>query len=248
MIDLTIHNQPDDESCGPTSLHAIYRYYNLNIPLEQTVKTVERSISGGTLASMIGKHALQQGFKVTLYVNNLNVFDPTWFENNGDGCPELLARKIKTQMKYKRTKRFLQASRSYLDYMALGGEIRFKTLNLQLLKKYFDQQIPILTGLSVTYLYRSAREIYTKNGQGLYDDIRGTPAGHFVVLCGYDESQKLIVVADPHRENPLSQDNYYKVSINRLINSIMLGVLTYDANLLIIQPKEVMDANNSSNG
>lgn len=46
-----------------------------------------------------------------------------------------------------------------------------------------------------------------------------------------------MIVADPHRENPLSHDNYYKVSSNRLINAIMLGVLTYDANLLVIQPK-----------
>ena len=58
-----------------------------------------------------------------------------------------------------------------------------------------------------------------------------------MILCGYDEQKRHVVVADPHRENPLSHDNYYKVSSNRLINAIMLGVLTYDANLLIIQPK-----------
>ena len=240
MIDLTIHTQPDDESCGPTSLHAIYRYYNLDLSLEEIVNTVERSLSGGTLASMLGKHALLQGFDTILYVNNLAIFDPTWFENDGIACPALLKRKLRTQMKYKRTRRFVQASRSYLDYIELGGQIRFRTLSVKLLSQYFNQQVPILTGLSATYLYRSAREIYTKHGQGLYDDIRGTPCGHFVVLCGYDKSKRLIIVADPHRENPLSHDNYYKVSSNRLINAIMLGVLTYDANLLIIQPKGAM--------
>lgn len=54
----------------------------------------------------------------------------------------------------------------------------------------------------------------------------------------YDAKKRLVVVADPHPTNPLFKDNYYKVSVNRLINSIMLGVLTYDANLLIIEPKE----------
>ncbi len=67
--------------------------------------------------------------------------------------------------------------------------------------------------------------------------MRGTPCGHFVVLCGYDKKNRRVVVADPHRQNPLSRNNYYKVGSNRLINAIMLGVLTYDANLLIIQPK-----------
>lgn len=235
MIDFTIHTQPDDETCGPTSLHAIYRYYGLDFSLDQIIGSVERSHSGGTLASMLGKHALMQGFKTTMYVNNLNVFDPTWFQQD-DVPSSFLIRKLNAQMKHKRTKYFIQASKAYLDYIELGGLIRFRTLNVALLEEYFSKKIPILTGLSATYLYRSARERFSPGGQCLYDDIRGTPCGHFVVLCGYDTRKQLVIVADPHRENPLSHDNYYKVSSDRLINAIMLGVLTYDANLLIIQP------------
>ncbi|CEK09505.1 C39 family peptidase [Legionella hackeliae] len=238
MIDLTIHTQPDDETCGPTSLHAIYRYYGLNLDLPDVIKNVERSLSGGTLAPMLGKHALLHGFKVTLYINNLNIFDPTWFDfEQGIACQSVLKIKLLAQMRHKRTKGILQASQAYLDYLELGGEVRFRTLSVQLLKDYFAQNIPILTGLSATYLYRSSRERYI-NSEAIYDDIRGTPCGHFVVLCGYDDKKRLVVVADPHRENPISQDNYYKVSSNRLINAIMVGVLTYDANLIIIQPKE----------
>jgi hypothetical protein len=37
--------------------------------------------------------------------------------------------------------------------------------------------------------------------------------------------------------NPL-QSQYYSVSFDRLINSIMLGIVTYDANLLVIEPKK----------
>ncbi len=239
MIDLTIRTQPDDETCGPTSLHAIYCYYGLNFSLDQVIKGVERSWSGGTLAPMLGKHALLNGFKTTLYVNNLNVFDPTWFDaNQGEACQKSLRLKLIAQMKHKKTAGFTQASNAYLEYLALDGKIRFRTLNVQLLSHYFKQNLPILTGLSATYLYASSRERYTSKGEAIYDDIRGTPGGHFVVLCGYDKKRKLVVVADPHRENPISHDNYYKVSANRLINAIMLGVLTYDANLLIIQPKE----------
>lgn len=238
MIDLTIHTQPDDETCGPTSLHSIYRYYGLDIDLGEVIRSVERSISGGTLAPMLGKHALLNGFKVTLYINNLNIFDPTWFDfEQGHACQNLLRIKLQAQMKHKRNQGILQASKAYLEYLDLGGEVRFRTLSVQLLKDYFSKNIPILTGLSATYLYRSSRERYV-NSEAVYDDIRGTPCGHFVVLCGYDERRRLVVVADPHRENPISHNNYYKVSSNRLINAIMVGVLTYDANLLIIQPKE----------
>ncbi|VEG91972.1 C39 family peptidase [Legionella spiritensis] len=238
MIDICIHTQPDDESCGPTSLQAIYHYYGLDIPLEEVIHSVERSHSGGTLAPMLGKHALQQGFEATIYINSLNIFDPTWFEH-GEADSKLILQKLTAQMRYKRKADILQASKAYMEYVLHGGTIRFRTLSVQLLKDYFKKKIPILTGLSATYLYRSARERYTSSGEAFYDDIRGTPCGHFVVLCGYDDRKRLIVVADPHRENPLSHDNYYKVSIHRLINAIMLGVLTYDANLLIIQPKSI---------
>ena len=236
MINLTIHTQPDDESCGPTSLHAIYNYYGLNVDLKKLISTVERSPSGGTIAPMLGMHALTHGFQTTIYINNLDIFDPTWFDHtNGSVCPQKLTTKLTTQLRFKKTKNIKSATKAYLNYLHLGGEVRFCILNAHLLKKYFAQNIPILAGLSATYLYKSSRERYI-NGEAIFDDIRGTTCGHFVVLCGYDGNSRLVTVADPHRANPISQDNYYKVNSRHLINAIMVGVLTHDANLIIIQP------------
>ena len=238
MIDLTIHTQPDDETCGPTCLHAVYNYYGMKRSLAEVIKGVERSLSGGTLAPLLGKHALARGFNTTIYVNSLDVFDPTWFKQGKARREELLA-KLATQLKHKTEPGIKQLSIAYQQYLELGGNIRFRTITVQLLKEYFKQNIPILTGLSATYLYGCARESYTREGLSVYDDIRGTPCGHFVVLCGYDDKKKHIVVADPHRQNPLSHNNYYKVTISRLINAIMLGVLTHDGNLLIINPQRM---------
>ena len=240
MIELSIRSQPSDETCGPTSLHAIYKYYGMSISLDTVISEVERSLSGGTLAPMLGSHALAQGFDVVIYINNLNIFDPTWF-TNGKANPALLFKKLETQLHYKTIPGVQQLSKAYLNYLSLGGQVYFKTLDVQVLKHYFNQKIPIITGLNATYLYRCARERFTRKGESVFDDIRGEPCGHFVVLCGYNDKKKLVVVADPHRENPLSHDNYYKVSSHRLLNAIMLGVMTYDANLLIIQPKKVAE-------
>ncbi len=236
MINLTIQTQPDDETCGPTCLYALYQHYNINISFDAVVQQVERVRSGGTLGPLLGKHALHQNFNATLYVNNLNVFDPTWFKEI-EPSSDMLISKLNAQLHYKKDKALVEASTAYREYLELGGKIRFRTLNPALLKSYFNQGIPILTSLSATYLYRCAREFFSNDGLSSYDDIKGTPCGHFVVLCGYDDQKRRVVVADPHRENPISHNNYYKVSSNRLINAIMLGVLTYDANLLIIQPK-----------
>ncbi|MDR3441937.1 MAG: C39 family peptidase [Legionella sp.] len=237
MIDIQIQAQPDDETCGPTSLHAIYKYFGLDIPLNDVVQTVERSLSGGTLSPMLGSHALKCGFKTRIYIYNLNLFDPTWFLHP-EGDRQFLIGKLEAQMEFKKDVYLTKESLAYIEYLKQGGTICFQPLNIALLKKYFKQKVPIITALSATYLYRSTREYFTPEGKSVYDDIRGTPCGHFVVLCGYDEKNRSVVVADPHPGNPLFNDNYYKVSVNRLINSILLGVLTYDANLLIIEPKE----------
>lgn len=237
MLNINISTQPDDETCGPTSLHAIYHYYQDNISLQQVVKEVEYLPGGGTIAALLGKHALKRNYKSTLYIYNIEVFDPSWFKKRNTDNHYLID-KLTTQLKYKKNERLVRSSKAYIEYLELGGKVMYKNLTIDLLKKMFRENTPILTGLSATYLYNSMRERSTIPGKIEYDDIRGEPTGHFVVLCGYDEKHRLIVVADPHRENPISKNNYYKVHLTQLINAILLGVLTNDANLLIIQPNE----------
>ena len=237
MIHLPIHTQPDDETCGPTSLHAVYQFFGHAISLPQLIEHIPRSASGGTLAPFLGQHALMQRFQATLYINNLNLFDPTWFAHE-ETPNAFLIQKLRAQRLRQRHRATLIASHAYEKFLELGGTIRFRTLNVNLLKKYFSQNIPIITALSSTYLYRCARERITSTRRSVYDDIHGKPCGHFVVLCGYDDKKRSIVIADPHQKNPISHDNYYKVPISRLINAILLGVFTFDANLLIIQPEE----------
>ncbi|HAU0195626.1 TPA: peptidase-C39 like family protein [Legionella pneumophila] len=237
MIDFKINSQPDDESCGPTCLHAIYQYYGLDISYEEVANQVESFLSGGTIAPMLGKHALQLGFKVTLYVNNLQLYDPTWFNSDGSSNTDVLREMLMQQMRYKRNQYLARGTHAALDFLTLGGAIYFRCLTAEILKEYFARQIPILTGLNSTYLYNCSRELFNNEGKSRSDPIRGLPCGHFVVLCGYNQKHRLVVVADPYKKNPVSGDNYYTVSIHRLINAIMLGVVTRDGNLLIIEPK-----------
>jgi hypothetical protein len=89
-------------------------------------------------------------------------------------------------------------------------------------------------GLSATYLYACAREFGSSKID--YDDVRGEPMGHFVVLYDYEHESKRVWVADPYNENPAFQKHHYAVGLDRLIGAIMLGVLTYDGNLLLIEP------------
>jgi len=58
------------------------------------------------------------------------------------------------------------------------------------------------------------------------------------VISGYDEDKDCVYLSDPMEPNPLGKGQIYSVSFTRLINSIMLGIVTYDANLLVIEPRK----------
>lgn len=232
MIPIKIHTQPDDSTCGPTSLHAVYRYFKDSISLSEVIKEVPSLDEGGTLEVLLACHALSRGYKARIYTYNLHIFDPTWFELSNE---EIIS-KLEQQLAVKTGKKLKRATLAYIDFLKMGGELYCNDLTKGLLREYFDLGIPLLTGLSATYLYQSSREFADAEGNSVYDDVQGFPMGHFVVLCGFAEDQKHIVVADPYRENPYFKNNYYEVKASHLLNSIMLGMATYDANLLAIKP------------
>lgn len=226
-FDLEVLAQPDDRTCGPTSLHAVYRYWGGEIPLERVIEEVAPLPQGGTLAVSLACHALRNGFDATIYTYNLQIFDPTWFAPGVD-----LADRLRRQVRRNPVSRLRHATDTYLEFLELGGSILYEDLTGSLLRRFLRKEIPVLTGLSATYLYGCARE-----RDDDYDDIAGQPAGHFVVLYGYDPTEREVTVADPLRDNPKYASHYYRVGMERLLAAILLGIVTYDANLLVLTPR-----------
>jgi hypothetical protein len=227
-LELTVLPQKDDTTCGPTCLEAVYRYHGLEVDLESLVADVVSLPGGGTLAVWLACDALRRGLAAEIYTYNLHLFDPSWFTGTAS-----IAERLVTQMKHKPDRRLVAAANGYIEFLKLGGVLKFAELNAKLLRHILNKSQPILTGLSATYLYDCPREI-----NGDYDDVRGVPTGHFVVLCGYDRERRKVSVADPLRDNPKFGSQYYDVGIDRLIGAILLGVLTHDANLLVVHPKD----------
>jgi hypothetical protein len=224
--ELAILPQPDDSTCGPTCLHAVYRYYGDEVDLEQVIAEVRPLPTGGTLAVSLACHALERGYRAEIYTYNLQVFDPTWFVEGVD-----LAAKLRTQRRKKPSKRLALATERYLEFLKLGGVIKYEQLRGTLIRKFINGGTPILTGLNATYLYGCAREFEDR-----YDDVRGLSSGHFVLLRGHDQDKREVEVADPLANNPGFGTQYYVVGLDRLIGAILLGIVTYDANLLVITP------------
>jgi hypothetical protein len=224
--------QPDDTTCGPTCLQAVYNFYGDAVELDDVLTQIPRLPTGGTLTSVLARHALRRGYRATIHTYNLQVFDPTWFKLT----PEQIAKKLKARSRFKRATKQRIATRHYLKFLEEGGRFLFEDLTTGLIRRYIeDRGQPILTGLSATYLYQTPRE-YGANAD--FDDLRGDPSGHFVVLCGYKPDTREVLVADPLYPNPFATTHHYLLSIDRVLCAILLGILTYDANLLVIEPRD----------
>lgn len=229
---LEILPQPDDITCGPTCLHAVYGYHGHTMSLARVIEEVEPLRAGGTLAVSLANHALARGWRALIYTYNLSVFDPTWFDRPGVDLRE----RLHAQARTKDDPRLREATGAYLEFLERGGSLHMEELNPAFIRHWLERERPILTGLSATYLYGCAREV---GDRVLYfDDLAGVPQGHFVVLSGFDRDRGEVLVADPLHDNPGFRVPSYWVGVQRLIGAILLGVLTYDANLLILEPPE----------
>ena len=243
-LDFSILPQPTDSTCGPTCLQAVYNYWDDAISLDQTIAEVGHFSKGGTLAVQLACHALQRGYDATIHTFNLQMFDPSWF---AAGVNVDLAAKLRRQ----RDKKLAQANRadderlrvateSYLRFLALGGQLSMPSLEEELIIESLTREVPMLCGLSATFLYREPRERpHSPDAEGnssVVDDTGGDAVGHFVVLHGYDQIRREVSIADPLLPNPLAPTHKYVAPLSRVAAAILLGVVTYDANLLTITP------------
>jgi hypothetical protein len=229
QLPVKILPQPDETTCGPTCLHAVYRYWGEDESLAEVIGRTGRLEHGGTFAVFLACDALRKGYRATIYTYNLNVFDPVWFTTPGIDIADRLRRQREMKMDY----RLQHATNGYLEFLKLGGRLRLLDLSRYLIRGILRRKLPIITGLSSTYLYRVPREY---GPDDLPDDVRGLPSGHFVIITGYDRERRKVLVADPYQKNPYASTHAYWLSVDRVVNAVLLGIVTHDANLLIIHP------------
>jgi hypothetical protein len=227
-LPVTTLPQPDETTCGPTCLHAVYDYFGDREPLQAVIERMWRLEQGGTYAVYLGCDALRKGYHARMFTYNLTVFDPTWFTRPNVDIAERLLR----QRDAKDERRGQHAIDGYLEFLERGGRLRFANLSARLVRALLCCRLPILTGLSSTYLYRSQRE----TADGAVDDVRGHPVGHFVVIAGWDDARRRVLVVDPYQPNPWAPSHEYWIGIERVVAAILLGIVTHDANLLVVHP------------
>jgi len=231
---LEVLSQPSDADCGPTALHGVYRFWGDALPLAEVVAGVPRLDDGGTVAASLGAHALRRGYRATLYTYDLRIFDPSWFDSAGRSLPPgPLIAKLRAQAAAKSKEKLSFVTEAFAEFLEHGGKVRFEDFSGRMITRILRAGRPILVGLSATYLYKSMREM---RRDGSEDDVNGHSSGHFVVLHGYDPARRTVDLADPLGASHAGSALEYQVTLSRLTAAILLGVLSYDGNLLVIDP------------
>lgn len=207
----------------------VLRGYGDQRPFEDISARVERNEDGGTLGVHIGRAALALGYGATIYSYNLRVFDPSWSSlSTARLVDKLEARAARIQ-----GQKLRHVIEAYADFLKAGGVVQFDDLTTELLTRLLRTRRPIVCGLSATYLYQTSREDPRTNS---FDDVGGEPAGHFLVIRGYHGHGKEFLVSDPYKNLPMTASGTYEVDAQRLLNAILLGDVTYDGVLLVVDP------------
>lgn len=123
-IPLQMLPQPTESTCGPTCLHAIYRHFKVEVGLDLLIEEIPEHEEGGTLSVNLALHALRKGFNARTYSYNLRIFDSTWWNLEPDELVEKLTRRIPCL----RVDKLIQTHQAYIEFIQLGGQIRFNDL------------------------------------------------------------------------------------------------------------------------
>lgn len=233
-LDFAITPQPTETTCGAAVLQSVYKHFGLDVPVQNVIREVPQLPGGGTWAVYMGLDALRRGFAARIYTCDLQLFDPSWFE---DGAPPVRDKIEEMLQAGVLPHNLVVQARAYLDFLDDGGELLMQEPATELVSRHLRQGVPVIAGLSCTWLYQARRERW-EGEKCIPDDIRGTSTGHFVVVHGVDSRTRNFCIADPYRHRPFPGRHDYEIPIRRFFNALMLGIVTNDAKLLVIRPRD----------
>jgi len=221
-------------SCGHSSLLQVLAYYGTNLELKEVVKEISNcevdELKLGASECELGMFAIKRGFKSTVVSLDVRRFDATWFELSSEELKkklelrsEFLHKLSPEDIKEGQGTQYLDnVTKYYSEYLEKEGKVKFLPISKELIKKYIDNKIPVIALVSSQLYFKKARKY---NGE--FDDIKGKPTGHWIVVSGYDENN--FIITDP--ADDLEKDGNVKMEQNYLISSIN----TYGPVMLIIE-------------
>jgi hypothetical protein len=210
----------------PDLLAQVYRFLGYERAVDEVISDTRRNADGGTLGVYLGISALRNGFRPTIYTYNLRIFDPTWRRLS----PPEISGKLRERRRFVRSRRLKRAIAAYVEYLGMGCRVPVFRARCGFLVGLLQTGHPILTGFerNVPLWVRSRTQ------RGVRRRFAASPRGISSSCAGYYPRSDRFVVRDPSSNIPFSRNGKYTVEARRLIAAILLGDVTYDANLLVL--------------
>lgn len=215
---MEILKQPTDDTCGATTLHAMYQHLGLDVPIDILVNTITQFPNGGTADAYLAMDALERGLKVSVYTSNIRVFDPSWI-----GLPqEQLADRLHKFSEYIKDKDEIvsQIAGLFSMFIRKGGRVNINIDDMGSLKAVLKHG-PVIAGVSYDWLMCEERE-------------NGGLTGHFIVVDSYDEESDTFTISDPWDGK---NGQHYKVRYDLMNKALLLGTLTNDGSFIRIEKR-----------
>ena len=221
-ISIDRYAQPDNITCGPTSLRMVMNYYGKEVSHEDVMEHFTIFPGIGVLDPHIAMAAMNYGFNVKIISYNYRVIHPSWESLSSD----MLLKKLQDYMPEITNYKDSVSASGYINYLKRGGRIEYYPLSKELIVSYLKEGQILIAALDMEYLYEGTVD---------WSAAAPEPSSHFVVVHGYDPGAVKFEISDSWYEVSVPNENgHYFVSTARLITAILLGFQVNDADLVII--------------
>ena len=199
MQDLVIpqFKQEKKYGCIPACLQQVFAYYDKEVSQEEILNSLDKPERGMSVPAA-GTFAKRSGFNPTIVTNNMDIFDPTWFDVGSEKLIQHLKEKKSSLDEYNKS-----VVEDFLEYLEIGGQIGFDTIDSELFVRSLSNKVPVIIELSSTDLYKKKDS--------------GEIEGHGVVIAGFDGDK--VKVVDPDRDNPYDKTGVYWIPISDIMMS-----------------------------
>jgi len=220
--------------CMQTATTQLLSFFDPSIHVEDVIKNVPVYIENGekigTSPGHLAAYLAQQGYKTTVYVFDVELFDPSW---NGESSNKIIELLKQRQDGIPSNSWLARYHHVLIDgwelFVDSGGVFMQPSLSIKLLRDLVKDH-PFLMMVNSTYLNHASKQQYNKETDKFEDDsINGRSLTHGVTCAGYKDGSFLIVDPDP----PEGQDQHRWIKEDHLITSIMAAQTESD-NLLVV--------------
>jgi hypothetical protein len=221
--------------CMQTATTQLLSFFDPKVKVENVIKEVpvyvENGEKIGTSPGHLAAYLAQQGYKTTVYIFDVELFDPSWDGKPGDEIIKLLKERgdaVPTNSWLAKYKHVLIDG--WKLFVKSGGTFKQPSLSIKLLHDLLVNH-PFLLMVNSTYLNHTSKQKYDlATDKFIKDAIIGRSLTHAVTCAGYKDGTFLIVDPDP----PKGEEQHRWIKSDHLIASVMAAQTESDNLLMVI--------------